>query len=98
MGVFSKSERDKAFEALVNEFKDNAIKMVATDKNNKKAVVLIAVEENEKGDGCHVDVTASGTETMLVYAISQFAMHDTSKGIFRKAIGFLKFYSLSNLF
>ena len=38
------------FQKKVSEFISSATCMVAKDNNNKRAIIVIAVEENEKGD------------------------------------------------
>ena len=72
--------------------------MVAKDNNNKRAIIVIAVEENEKGDNANTQVLAAGTEKKLVYAIAQFAIRNESRGLFNRAIKFLNFMKLSKIF
>lgn len=57
------------FQKKVSEFISSATCMVAKDNNNKRAIIVIAVEENEKGDNANTQVLAAGTEEKLVYAI-----------------------------
>lgn len=56
------------FQKKVSEFISSATCMVAKDNNNKRAIIVIAVEENEKGDNANTQVLAAGTEEKLVYA------------------------------
>lgn len=86
------------FQKKVSEFISYATCMVAKDNNNKRAIIVIAVEENEKGDNANTQVLAAGTEEKLVCAIAQFAIRNESRGLFNRAIKFLNFMKLSKIF
>lgn len=86
------------FQKKVSEFISSDTCMVAKDNNNKRAIIVIAVEENEKGDNANTQVLAAGTEEKLVYAIAQFAIRNESRGLFNRAIKFLNFMKLSKIF
>lgn len=88
----------KDFQKEVSEFIYKATDMVAKDNNHKRAIIVIAVEENEKGDGASTQVVAAGTEEKLVYAISEFATRKESENLFNKAIRFLNYMKLSKIF
>lgn len=101
MGLLNKKNdqgnRDKEFETLISEFKEKATAMVAQDEKCRKAVILIAVEESKDGSGAHVDVSVSGTEDKLVYALYNFANKPYTSDIFHKTVKFLNYLSLSNI-
>lgn len=86
------------FQEKVSEFISSATYMVAKDNNNKRAIIVIAVEENEKGDNASTQVLAAGTEEKLVYAIIQFATRNESRGLFGRAIKFMNMVKLSKIF
>jgi UTP-glucose-1-phosphate uridylyltransferase len=101
MGFFSKDNqkgRDKAFETLISEFTENTKTMVEQDNKRKKAVILIAVEENEDGSNAHVDIVAAGTEEKLIYGLSTFAEKPGTHELFNKAVDFISFISFSKIF
>lgn len=85
------------FQEKVSEFISSATYMVAKD-NNKRAIIVIAVEENEKGDNASTQVLAAGTEEKLVYAIIRFATRNESRGLFSRAIKFMNMVKLSKIF
>ena len=74
------------FQKKVSEFISSATCMVAKDNNNKRAIIVIAVEENEKGDNANTQVLAAGTEEKLVViGLTVFeprtAIHRSRKGV-----------------
>lgn len=93
----NQNSRDKAFQTLVSEFTENATTMVKQDKKSKKAVILIAVEEDENGNGAHVDIVVAGTEEKLIYGLSEFTEKPGTREIFRKLLSFLSFVSFSKI-
>lgn len=88
----------RSFQEVVQDFIKNGVEHVKNDPKGKKAFIVIAVEENENGDGTHVDVMAAGTKEKLLYALIRFATKQESKGLFMDAVKFINFTNLTKIF
>lgn len=93
-----KSCKPKSYQEVVQDFIKSGVEHVSNDPNRKKAFIVISVESNEKGDGAHVDVMAAGTKENLLYALTQFATRQESKGLFLEAVKFINFINLTKIF